>query len=192
MSTRQHRSKLRDELILAGLEELSQQGYQNFSVRRIASKCDVSCAAPYKHFKDKQEFIAAIITYMKNKWSDRQTQIIEKHPESLRNQIIEIALEYVRFLVEYPEFRSILMQRDSDFDEAYGSMRYSLSALSTEMVQQYCNSVSMPTEVFKRKLFVIRSLIFGAALMFDNGEMEYSPENMKIVEKSIEREFDLE
>ena len=41
------------------------------------------------------------------------------------------------------------------------------------------------------KTYIIRSLIYGAALMFDNGEMEYNEENMNYVKYSIDREFDL-
>ena len=40
----------RDQLIQAGLEELTEHGIQNFSTRRVAKKCGISCAAPYKHF----------------------------------------------------------------------------------------------------------------------------------------------
>lgn len=49
----------------------------------------------------------------------------------------------------------------------------------------------MPPEVRHRKLFVVRSLIYGAALMFDNGELEYTEENVQMVARCIDREFDL-
>ena len=42
----------REALILAGLEELNEYGIQHFSTRRVAKACGMSCAAPYKHFKD--------------------------------------------------------------------------------------------------------------------------------------------
>jgi AcrR family transcriptional regulator len=51
----------REQLIRAGLQELNEYGIQNFSTRRVAKRCGVSCATPYKHFKDTQEFIAAIL-----------------------------------------------------------------------------------------------------------------------------------
>ena len=56
------KDNIRDELIRAGIEELNQHSLTDFSVRRIAAKCGVSAAAPYKHFKNKQEFIAEIST----------------------------------------------------------------------------------------------------------------------------------
>ena len=46
-------------------------------------------------------------------------------------------------------------------------------------------------EVEVRKTFVIRSIIYGAALMFDNGELPYTEENRQHVRYLIDREFDL-
>lgn len=36
---------------------------------------------------------------------------------------------------------------------------------------------------------VVRSLIFGAAIQFDNGELPYSEHTLKMVHDSIEREL---
>ena len=47
---------VRERLIIAGIEELRERGVQNFSLRRAALSAQVSCAAPYRHFKDKNEY----------------------------------------------------------------------------------------------------------------------------------------
>ena len=187
----QPQTSLQDHLIIAGLEELNEYGYPNFSVRRIANKCGVSCAAPYKHFKDKQSFVAAIIKYVNARWAERQEMVLARTPSSTRKQIIEVSLEYIRFLVENPYFRSVIMQKDEEFDKRYSRLRGQLSKLSAELVMKYCDEVNMPREIRMRKIYVVRSLLYGAALMFDNGEMAYSPENMRIVAYSIDREFEL-
>jgi AcrR family transcriptional regulator len=184
-------NNLHFQLILAGLEELNRYGLQNFSVRRIAAKCGVSCAAPYKHFADKHSFIASIIEYVNTKWNERQEIVLEKYPSPVRKQLLEISLEYIRFLVENSYFRAIIMAKDDAFDKIYGSLRGRLTMLSAELIGKYCEQVGMPPEVRTRKTFVVRSLIYGAALMFDNGELPYTPENMAHVAYSIDREFDL-
>ena len=51
--------------------------------------------------------------------------------------------------------------------------------------------MDMPEDVMAYKLYIVRSLIYGAALMFDNGEMEYSEKNMAYVRQAVNREFDL-
>lgn len=182
----------RDQLILAGLEELNEHGIQSFSTRRVAKKCGVSCAAPYKHFKDTKEFIAQILNYINQLYNERQKKTLKKYAHcDSRTQLLQVSLDYIRFLAEYPEFRRIIMQNYKDCDEAYRSLRGQLSYQIYKVVSRYCRDAGMPDEVRKRKTFIVRSIIYGAALFFDNGEMEYTEENMDMVAAMLNREFDL-
>lgn len=182
---------IRDRLILAGIQELSAHGIQDFSVRRVATACGVSNAAPYKHFEDKNSFIAAIVSYVNKQWEDCIPEVIEAYPNDLQTQLTEISVRYVQFLVANSHFRSILMLKDPSFDLQFADLRHSLSATSQELVAHYCEQVGMPPEITAFKLYVVRSLIYGAALMFDNGEMTYCKENIDFVRQAIGREFTL-
>ena len=55
-----HHGNLRSALVEAGLELISMEGEETLSLRKAALKCGVSNAAPYSHFNNKDEFIAAI------------------------------------------------------------------------------------------------------------------------------------
>ena len=59
-------------LLLAGIEEIEKNGIQNLSMRKLAARCGISCAAPYKHFRNRDEFILKIIRYIYRGWSDVQ------------------------------------------------------------------------------------------------------------------------
>ena len=83
---------MRQLLIEAGIEEINRAGVTDFSVRRVAAACSVSCAAPYKHFKDKREFIAAIIEYVNDQWRCRQEEILAACTGGLREQIVEVVV----------------------------------------------------------------------------------------------------
>lgn len=185
------RNSKRNELIKAGIAEINKHGVSGFSIRRIALSCGVSCAAPAKHFGDRNGFLAAIIEYVNSLWRERQLRIIEKNPISIRAQIVEISVEYVKFLVEHPHFRSILMLKDDAFDNIYHKLRGELSSITQRLIAEYCSSIHISDEIRARKQYVIRSLIFGAALMFDNGEMEYNNKSLEFVRYNIDREFDL-
>ena len=43
----------------------------------------------------------------------------------------------------------------------------------------------------KRKTFLVRSLLYGAAIMIESGELENSAESYEMVRRTIEREFEL-
>ncbi len=183
--------KMRDQLISEGIRELNEYGYQAFSVRRIAAACGLSCAAPYKHFKDKHSFVAAIVEYINELWRQRQEAVVARFPDSTRRQLVEVSVDYVRFLVENPYFRSTIMLRDDEFDREFARPKGRLSPLADELVARYCREAGMPEDVRHFKLYVVRSLIYGAALMFDNGEMAYTEENLRLVWEAIDREFTL-
>lgn len=191
MAGQPRRQSKREALIKAGIEEINQHGIAGFSMRRIANACEVSCGAPYKHFGDRKEFIAAIIEYVNAQWHAQQREIMAAHEGDTKRQIVEVSVSYVEFLVTHPHFRSILMLKDDEFDNVYHKMRGELSSPTQQMVKRYCDSVDMPPETRLRKIYVIRALIFGAALMFDNGELVYNEHTMQMVRDSINREFDL-
>jgi len=181
---------LRERLIEAGIEELNTNGYHDFSVRRIACRCGVSCAAPYKHFADKQSYIVAILEHINEEWAERQEAVVARFPGSYKTQLIESCLEYIRFMVEKPYFRSVILLKYEDFGQKYSSLRGRLTLPTYLVADKYCEEVGMSEPVKRQKRYVLRSLIYGAALVFDNGEVPYTPENMEMVSDAIRSEFD--
>ncbi|MBQ1352620.1 MAG: TetR/AcrR family transcriptional regulator [Firmicutes bacterium] len=186
-----HRTNNREALINAGVAEINRKGLNGFSMRHAAEVCGVSCAAPAKHFGDKNGFIAAIIKKIIKQWHDIQRGIVEQSDGDIRKALVESGVEYVKFLVENPHFISIITVKDDDFTSIYRDLRFELSYATGRMVLKYCKQVGMPIEVRERKLYVVRSLIYGAALMFDNKEMRYNESNLQYVREMIDREFDL-
>ena len=191
MSEKSTRKNLQEELIIAGIDELNKNGFKNFSVRRIASICGVSCAAPYKHFKDKNDFMASIIEYINFRWARRQLTIVKKYHGNIRKQLVEISLDYIRFLVENPYFRSVLMMKDDEFDRDFENLKAQMSKRVLKLINRFCTESGMTPETAQKKFYIVRALIYGASLMFDNGETEYTEENLQIFAGAIEREFDL-
>lgn len=182
---------MRELLIHAGIDEINAHGVTKFSVRRVAEACKVSCAAPYKHFKDKREFIAAIIDYVNEQWAQRQREVLAGCGDSLREQIVEVTVNYVRFLMEKPYFRSILMLKDEEFDNIYHKLRGQISSRSQQLEQEFFASSGMDIPTQRRKLHLVRALMFGTIFMFDTGELEYSEEVLGNFRFNIDREFDL-
>lgn len=60
MSSTYHHGNLKSELIRLGLEALEQQDLGFISLRGLAQAAGVSKAAPYRHFSDKEELLAAL------------------------------------------------------------------------------------------------------------------------------------
>lgn len=181
---------LREALIIAGINEINVHGVSGFSIRRVAENCNVSCAAPYRHFESKRDFIAAIIDYVNDLWAARQEEILALCGTSMQEQIIEITLNYIRFLMEKPFYRSILMLKDGEFDNLYHKKRSQFGSLMQSLEARFYSVSGFDESAWERKRLVIRSMIFGSVFLYDNGEFEYNDKNMEHLRYAITREFE--
>ena len=184
-------TNLREALIIAGIDEINKHGASEFSVRRVADACQVSCAAPYRHFKSKKDFIAAIIDYVNDQWAARQEEVLSQCSSSLRDQIVEISVNYVRFLMEKPIYRSILMLKDNEFDNLYHKNRTQFGSLAQSIEAGLQATSGLPDDVWQRKLMTCRALIFGMVFLMDAGEYEYNETSLEYLRYTIDREFDV-
>jgi len=182
---------LKSDLIHAGIAEINQYGVANFSFRRVAAACNISCATPYRHYKDKYELIAAIIDYVNDLWAARQEEIVRNCDGGLREQIIEISLGYIRFLMEEPSYRSVLMLKNEQFDNLYHKKRTQFGSLSQTLEHELFEASGFSQDVWKRKLLICRSIIFGSVFLLDAGEFEYNEQTMEHIRYTLNREFDV-
>lgn len=185
----ERKNNLRQELILAGIEEINTYGASGFSLRRVAQACHVSTAAPYKHFKDKRELISAIIDYVNDQWAVTQDEVLAACGDNVRLQMVEVAVAYVRFLMEKPHYRQTLMLKNADFDNLFHRKRGELNSRTQQIMSKVKETYNLSDEVWRRKALMVRSLLFGAVFMFDSGEFVYSEEALQDLRYIIDREF---
>ncbi len=188
-STSESKSTKKD-LIKAGIHELRENGFANFSMRRVATLCGVSCAAPYRHFKDKDEFILEIFKYIGKKWLLTQNMILSEY-EGDRERLTEISVAYLRFLLENPDYFMILFIATENFREEQQHVKAGINAVVKDIINRYCQAVDMSERDRIRKTYIVRSLIFGAAHMIHNGEIS-DEEGFDLVREAISREFDIQ
>lgn len=188
-STDTEQLPVKERLILGGINEIERTGVQNFSLRHVAQQCGVSCAAPYKHFKDKQDFILGIIHYINAKWNSIQDEIMSRYSGNLHNQLLEVCMGYVRFLVDNPHFRSIIVMLPKSGDPEQLSARHELSASLKQLVHDYCAELGISAAVSEMKMFIVRSLIYGAAMFIDNRQLPNDESTMSMVRSAIDREL---
>ena len=107
---------LRDRLIIAGIAEIEQHGIAGFSLRRVAAACNTSCAAPYKHFKNKDDLILEIIRYVNRQWELLRDQILSLYTGESMERIVEVCVAYIRFWVANPNYRFALKAPGKEYN----------------------------------------------------------------------------
>ena len=127
MSDSYHHGNLRQALIDAGIRIINENGEEGLSLRKVAASCGVSHAAPYAHFKDKEELLEAIKASVNEQFMRELEQAVTKAPNA-ESAILNMGKSYVSFFVRHPDhFRFLFgsqniiahLQPDKSFHEDY-------------------------------------------------------------------------
>lgn len=182
---------LRSDLILAGIDEINTYGANEFSVRRVAAACHVSTAAPYKHFKDKKEFISAIIDFVNDQWAVEQDRVLSHCAGDPKTQMVEVATAYLKFLMEKPYYRQILMMKNADFDNLYHRKPGEINSRTQQIMASVREAYNLSDELWERKTLAVRSLLFGSVFLFDCGEFTYNERTLEHIHFLINQTFEI-
>jgi len=101
-SSAYHHGNLKQALIAAGLEILSEQGLEGLSLRNVARRVGVSHAAPYNHFPDKQALLAAISSAAHEQLNRALSNAFERARRSSTDVVFAISWAYVQFALGDP------------------------------------------------------------------------------------------
>lgn len=172
-------ASVREQLIIAGISELETHGIADFSLRRVATVCNISCAAPYKHFKSKEALIDSIFVYIKDQLDLLLDQVTEVYSDP-KICLVEICIAYIRFCIANPHFRAVLMLSKGDLPLA-------------KRVEELINRCFLEMEPVERadRGYVVRSIAYGAALLLESGELEYSDHIIERIKDNLMRELEV-
>ncbi|MDD6072259.1 MAG: TetR/AcrR family transcriptional regulator [Clostridiales bacterium] len=110
MKEQYHHGDLRRSLIEKGVEFISREGEENLSLRKVAMECGVSNAAPYAHFKNKDEFIAAIQQHIMALFTESLEKAVEQYKDS--DAVLPmLGKAYVMFFYRHPLYFDFLFSR---------------------------------------------------------------------------------
>lgn len=100
-----HHGNLRNLLIETGIELINQEGIKEFSLRKVAALCGVSHAAPYGHFRNKEDLLKAMQEHVTEQLMGALKSSIQSCPD--RNDpkvLLEMGKCYVMFFIEKPAY----------------------------------------------------------------------------------------
>ena len=111
MSDKYHHGDLRNALIEEGIKMINTSGEDSLSMRKLAEKCGVSMAAPYAHFKNKEEMINAIKKYVEDAFTEYLEAAVNKAEADVESKIVALGIAYVSFFIDNPEYFTFLFSR---------------------------------------------------------------------------------
>lgn len=155
---------VKTRLILAGLSEMEEHGEGDFSLRRVAARAQVSCAAPYRHFRDKEALIGDVFSYIRGKWELLCREIMRSYCEDPARRLLELSVTYLRFWLSNPNYRSVLLSR------AARDRRAAFDAPLCRATEELSRTRGKDAETAHRLSFAVLSTVYGALLLLPSDE----------------------
>jgi AcrR family transcriptional regulator len=112
-----HHGNLRQALLEAARELINEAGVEALTLREVARRAGVTTGAPYHHFADKSELVAALARQSLEEFDRVASAALEEIDEP-QEQLRAIGVLYVLYAVDHPaEFRLMFRpEKGSPFD----------------------------------------------------------------------------
>lgn len=117
-----HHKDLKNELIEKGIEIVNEGGLEQLSLRKVAMACNVSHAAPYSHFANKEELFSAMQLHITEQFTGILEETILKY-EGETDFMVKFGKAYISFFMNKPQYFHFLFGQGSpevDFSPGAG------------------------------------------------------------------------
>src|SRR3979411_2879504 len=120
-----HHGHLREALLQAAIQLIAEVGPAGFTLREVARRADVSHNAPYRHFPDREDVLAAVAAQGFRELDEAMLAAL-RQKRSQVGRLKRAGLAYVEFALRRPEHFTVM------FDAAVSKHKTSDSAAAAE------------------------------------------------------------
>lgn len=173
-----HHGDLREALLAASYELVAQQGAENFLLADACRRAGVSTAAPYKHFRDRDEILEIVVARAFDELADRSMAAVAANGVGTLEGIMAMGEAYVQFAIDEQRlFRLMFGQRPSikSAEQVMDDGQRCFAGV-IEQVAHYCNANGVPGDP---RAIAIRlwTFVHGAAsLLIDEDYSKVAPD----------------
>ncbi len=181
---RYHHGDLRAALVDAAIALIAERGVHGFSLAEASRRVGVTTAAPYRHFADREELLAAVavrglqtFTGMAMAAADRAAT-----PE---HRLAAVASTYVRFAAEHRPLFDALFSSGVD-KSRYPELQRAWEPLDTLLaeVRQICDGNAVAADALAA---AAEATAHGHAMLLVDGEYGQGPDAVRAAADSAAR-----
>lgn len=125
-----HHGNLRETLLQSAIRLIAEVGPTAFTLREVARRAGVSHNAPYRHFHDKDDLLAAVATQGYGELTDAMTAAAERQSSPLA-RLKHAGLAYVSFALRRPEHFTVMFDAPSSKQQRPDATEAAKRAFST-------------------------------------------------------------
>jgi len=183
-----HHGNLKRALLDAALELTRAVGSEGFTLRQVAARAGVSHTALYRHFRNKDDLLAAVATEGYKHLMDSHMQAIVSAKTASERYRLE-GRSFVEFAIRYPEhFKTIFdAPRRYEYPETLEAGERSFNLLIRTIEE--CQAEGSMIEINPRMLaFVALAIVIGLAKLATTDRLPFATvdEKLAFCKKSID------
>ncbi len=103
-----HHGDLRNALIVAAAELIEERGTVDFAMSEAARRAGVSSAAPYRHFRDRDDLLDAVAQVAFIALDELSREVAASHERGSESSIIALGKAYIGFVSDHPQFYDLM------------------------------------------------------------------------------------
>ncbi|MEL7655098.1 MAG: TetR/AcrR family transcriptional regulator [Bacillota bacterium] len=190
-----HHGDLKKEMIQKGIQLLNKDGYEGFSLRKLAAMCNVSHSAPYRHFESKNDLYKAINLEITTKFRDALMDRIEQFQDDPKARLLELCKRYISFMVKNPDYfryifmttheRQILLSLE---DALFEEDKHPFTISKRYAKEYFCLRNGSDTD-WVSDFLALWSQIHGLTLLLVNQTIKYKGDYMEFAHRMIEKQL---
>lgn len=164
--TRYHHGDLRAELLAATRRLVEAHGPDGFSLAEACREAGVSTAAPYRHFRDREAMLLAVVQEGMERHYNQMVAALEVTPRRNCDRIVALGRVYVAFARAEPQiFRLIFGRR---FDVKPDDALPGLGVRPLGLVESEVAAVRGQTEIdadIRHRAFTLWTMVHGLSFL---------------------------
>lgn len=169
-----HHGNLREALLDAAIRLIAEVGPRAFTLREVARRAGVSHNAPYRHFQDKEDLMAAVATEGYRELTAAMLQAADGQRKAL-DRLKRAGLAYITFALRRPEHFTVM------FDAPFSRHEHSEAAQAAEQafgtlvnfVKNCQEHSQLPPGDSLRMALLAWTMVHGIAKLAITGRLPY-------------------
>jgi len=188
-----HHGNLKETLIETGIAYVNENGVHALSLRKLAAMCDVSHAAVYKHFSNKEDLLQAMKEHVTEAFSKQLQEAVSINEAKGNEEILYgLAAAYVELFIEHPAYYSFIYSTGDiqiDFDHPQMESNYRPFEIFRDAAQSFLNELEVEEEWRVQTIAGMWAVVHGITEIAVMQGTSFSGDWTKMVRSILQNNF---
>ena len=171
------------------LKMIEEKGVSGFTLREVARISGVSPAAPYHHFRNKTELLAAVAVMGFELLDEAQQKASEKF-DNPRDKLRSLGKSYVMFAVNHKVYFHVMFRANREplweNEQVMNAVKQALSHLENTIRELYPEADEGNDSHFQAAVLTCWSMVHGLASLWVDGPLRAAESGKLEIEKLVD------